>query len=285
MDRRLRYGLLGVGLFLLLFALIERAYAYPRLAKVPLGVYSVPVAEGIGSYFDTGRLEMVRGARLRTTRVVKGDRGAGRPRVAVWDMFLNTVDLDTGRRLSLTQERVVFDRVSGLPVRCCGESPRHDGIMLNFPGGTRLRPDGLPGSLGGQPGVYSIAAAVVLDDDKTMWVEPVTSRIVKGQDHSRQMVRDAAGTTYLTAFDATLTYTDDTVAGNLAAARDDLGGLRLAGVVLPVTAGLVGALLLAVGLLAPASRRPPPAPDRPEPGRGMWVVGRDGVAERPGPGA
>ena len=75
MDRRLRYGLLGVGLFLLLFALIERAYAYPRLAKVPLGVYLVPVAEGIGSYFDTSRLEMVRGARLRTTRVVKGDRG------------------------------------------------------------------------------------------------------------------------------------------------------------------------------------------------------------------
>lgn len=326
MDRRLRYGLLGVGLFLLLFALIERAYTYPRLAKVPLGVYSVPVAEGIGSYFDTSRLEMVRGARLRTTRVVKGDRGAGRPRVAVWDMFLNTVDLDTGRRLSLTQERVVFDRVSGLPVRCCGESPRHDGIMLNFPVGTRqatypfwdpvaarsasgrfvreeqleglrtyrfeqrirgarLRPVDLPGSLGGQPGVDSIAASVVLDDDKTVWVEPVTGRIVKGQDHSRQTVRDAAGTTYLTAFDATLTYTDDTVAGNLAAARDDLGGLRLAGVVLPVTAGLVGALLLAVGLLAPASRRPAPAPDRPEPGRGMWVVGRDGVAERPGPGA
>ncbi len=325
MDRRLRYGLVGVGLFLLFFALIDRVYAYPRLAKVPLDAYSVPVAEGTGSYFDTGELEMVHGARLRTTRVVRGDRRAGSPQVAVWDMFLNTVDLDTGGRVSLIQERVVFDRVSGLPVHCCGETPRHDGIMLNFPFGTRkatypfwdsvaarsapavfvreeqidglrtyrfeqrirgarIRPVDLPGSLAGQPGVDTIAAFLVDDDDKTLWVEPVTGRIIKGQDHSWQTVRDASGVTYLTAFDATLTYTDDTVAGNVAAARDDLAGLRLAGVLLPVTAGLLGALLLAAGLLPPP-RRAPPAPAGPEPGRDLWVVASDGVTERLRPGS
>jgi hypothetical protein len=321
MDRRLRYGLLGVGLFLLLFALLERAYAYPRLAKVPLGVYSVPMAEGTGSYFDAGRLEMVRGARLRSTRVVKGDREAGGPRVAVWDMLLDTVDLDTGRRISLLQERVVFDRVTGRPVRCCGESPRHDGIMLNFPFGTRqasypfwdpvaarsapasfvreelvdglrtyrfqqrirgarIRPVELPGSLAGQPGVDAIAASVVLDSDKTLWVEPVTGRIIKGQDHAHQTVKDASGVTYLTVLDVTLTYTDDTVAGNVAAVRDDLDRLRLAGVVLPAAAGLLGALLLGAGLLGPPARRPPPAPGGPEPGRTLWVVGSDGATER-----
>jgi hypothetical protein len=311
MDRRLRYGLLGVGLLLLLFALLERAYAYPRLARIPLGVYSVPVAEGIGSYFDAGRLEMVREARLRSTRVVKGDREAGGPQVAVWDMLLDTVDLDTGRRISRLRERVVFDRVTGRPVRCCGESPRHDGIVLNFPSGTRqasyplwdpvaarsapatfvreelvdglrtyrfqqrvrgarIRSVELPGSLTGQPG--AIAAFVVLDGDKTLWVEPVTGRIIKGQDHAHQTVKDASGVTYLTALDVTLTDTDDTVAGNVAAARDDLDRLRLAGVVLPASAGLLGVLLLGAGLLGPSARRPPPAPGGPRPGRTLWVV-------------
>ena len=229
MDRRLRYGLVVVGLFLLLFAPIERLYAYPRLAKVPLRIYSVPLAEGTGSYFDLSRLRMVHGARLRSTRVVKGDPRAGGARVAVWDMFLNTVDLETGGAISVVQERVAFDRVSGMPVHCCGEAPRHDGLMLNFPFGTRkatypfwdpvagrsapavfvreeqvmglrtyrfeqrirgarIRPVELPGSLAGQPGMASIAAFLVDDDDKTVWVEPVTGRIIRGQDHSRQTV-------------------------------------------------------------------------------------------------
>jgi hypothetical protein len=325
MDRRLRYGLVGLGLFLLLFALIERVYAYPRLAKVPLGAYSVPLAEGVGSYFDVGKLQMIYDARLRNTRVVKGDPRAGNARVAVWDMFLNTVDLETGGSISVIQERVVFDRVTGMPAHCCGESPRHDGLALNFPFGTRkttypfwdpvakrgapatfvreeqvlglrtyrfeqrirgarIRPVDLPGSLAGRPDVDSIPAILVDDDDKTLWVEPVTGRIIRGQDHSRQTVQDASGITYLTAFDATLTYTDDTVAANVAAARDDIGGLRLAGVVLPVGAALPGALLLAAGLLLPAPRRAPPAPAEPEPGGQWWVVGPDGVVERLHPG-
>jgi hypothetical protein len=325
MDRRLRYGLLGVGLFLLLFAMTERVYAYPRLAKVPLGVYSVPLAEGNGSYFDVGKQQMVHDARLRNTRVVKGDPRAGDPRVAVWDMFHNTVDLETGGRISVIRERVVFDRVTGMPAHCCGESPRHDGLTLNFPFGTRkttyplwdpvarrsapatfvreeqiqglrtyrfeqrirgarIRRVDLPGSLAGRPDLDSIPAFLVDHDDKALWVEPVTGRIIRGQNHSRQTVQDASGITYLTGFDATLTYTDDTVAANVAAARDDLGGLRLAGVVFPVGAALLGALLFAAGMLPPAQRRAPPTPAGPEPGRGWWVVSPGGAIERLHPG-
>jgi hypothetical protein len=132
MDRRLRYGPVRVGL-LPLFARIERLYGYARLAKVLLGVYSVPLADGTGSYFDVSRLRMVHCARLHTTRVVKDESRAGSARVAVWDMFLNTVDLESGGRISVIQERVAFDRVGGMPVRCCGETPRHDGVMLNSP--------------------------------------------------------------------------------------------------------------------------------------------------------
>jgi hypothetical protein len=48
-------------------------------------------------------------------------------------------------------------------------------------------------------------------------------------------------------------------------------------------AALLGALLLAAGLL-PASRRASPAPDKPEPGVGWWAVAPDGTVERLHPG-
>jgi Porin PorA len=293
MGRPLRYALVGVGLFLLLFALIERLYAYPRLAKVPLAPYSVPLAEGVGSYFDVSRLQVVDGANIRNTRVVRGDRDAGSADVAVWDTFINTVDLDGGNRISAIQERSVFHRKTGMPVHCCGESPRHDGLALTFPFptskttyqfwdaiagrsapatfaaeeeilglrtyrfdqrivGARLRPVDLPGPLAGQPDRQSVAAVLVDDDEKSIWVEPDTGRIIKGRDHSRQTVQDATtGKVYLTAFDATLTYTDETVARNVELAKDDVSRLRLARVLLPASAALLGAVLLAAGLWPP----------------------------------
>jgi hypothetical protein len=146
--------------------------------------------------------------------------------------------------------------------------------------GTRIRRVELPGSLAGQPGAASVAAFLV-DDDKAVLVEPVTGRIIREQDHSRQTVQDAGGVTYLTGFDATLTYSDDTVAANVAAAREDLGGLWLARVLLPVGAALLGAALLALGLLVPPPRR---ARAGRRDGEGAWVVSPDGVVRAPPPG-
>jgi hypothetical protein len=186
-------------------------------------------------------------------------------------------------------------------VHCCGEQPRHDGIILTFPFPTRkttyqmwdtsaqrsapvsfvdeedinglrtyrfeqhipgahLRSIDLPGPLAGQPGLTSVPSVLVDDDDKSIWVEPTTGRIIKGQDHSRQTIQDpTTGKVFLTAFDATLTYTDQTVASNVALAGDDLSGLRLARVVLPGTSALLGIVLLALGLLVPPRRTVPHA--------------------------
>jgi hypothetical protein len=233
--------------------------------------------------------------------VVKGDRKAGNSKVAVWDQFFNTVDLNAGNRINAIQERVVFDRVTGGAVHCCGEAPRHEGIVLTFPFPTKkttyqmwdtsaarsapasfvaeeeidglrtyrfeqriaaahLRSVDLPGPLAGQPGVTSVSAVLVDDDEKSIWVEPTTGRIIKGQDHSRQTVQDpTSGKEYLTAFDATLTYNDQTVASNVALAKEDLDGLRLARVVLPGTSALLGLALLALGLLVPPRRSVPHA--------------------------
>jgi len=301
MGRRVRYAVVAVGLFLLFFAVVERLYAYPRLAKVPLNPYSQPQADGSGTYFDVSKLRVVDGASLRNTRVVKGDSKAGSSKVAVWDQFFNTVDLDGGNRINAIQERVVFDRVTGQAVHCCGETPRHEGIIITFPFPTRkttyqmwdtsaasaapasfvaeeeidglrtyrfeqpivaarLRSVDLPGPLAGQPGVTSVSAVLVDDDEKSIWVEPTTGRIIKGQDHSRQTVQDpTSGRVYLTAFDATLTYNDQTVASNVALAREDLDGLRLARVVLPGASALLGLALLALGLLVPPRRSVPHA--------------------------
>jgi hypothetical protein len=301
MSRGVRYAVFAVGLFLLLFAVIERVYAYPRLAKVPLNPYSQPQADGTGTYFDVSKLRVVDGASLRNTRVVKGDPRAGSSKVAVWDQFFNTVDLNGGNRINAIQERVVFDRKTGMAVHCCGETPRHEGIILTFPfptkkttyqmwdtsaarsapasfvaeeeidglktyrfeqriPGARLRSVDLPGPLAGQPGLTSVPGVLVDDDEKSIWVEPTTGRIIKGQDHSRQTVQDpTTGKVYLTAFDATLTYNDQTIAANVALAKEDLDGLRLARVLLPGVSALLGVALLALALLLPPRRSVPHA--------------------------
>jgi Porin PorA len=323
MNRRLRYVLVGLGLFLLFFGVIERAFVYPRLANIPRSVYAVPVAEGTASYFDTVTAQIIQYASLRNTRVVKGDRHAGNGKVAVWDTFINTVDMNRGKRISLIQERVAFDRLTAMPVHCCRETPTHEGLVLNFPfpthktsypfwneftgraypvlysgeedvnglrtyrfeqhiRGGRISSIDLPGSLAGRPGVHTVPASLILDDDKTIWVEPSTGRIIKGREDQHQLVQDASGNTYLTAFDGTLTWTDDTVASNVRLARHDLSQLRMGAVLLPAGGILLGVVLLVVGLLLPLRR-----PAEPRGAHEPWPPSRpDGgprEAQRPAP--
>ena len=138
MGRRVGYVLVFVGLFLLFFGILERAYAYPRLKKAPLDQYSQPVAVGTGSYFnrDVRVLREVQGAQLKNIRTVRGDVKAGSSDVAVWDSFSTTLASDGGL-IQAIQERIALDRVTAESVHCCGENPRHEGLTLKFPFDTR----------------------------------------------------------------------------------------------------------------------------------------------------
>ena len=134
MGRRVGYVLVFLGLLLLFFGILERAYAYPRLKKAPLDEYDKPVAVGTGTYFNPSpdKLREISGVGLTNIRTVRGDVKAGSRDVAVWDTFITTLAADGGL-VQATQERIALDRVSAESVHCCGENPRHEGLTLKFP--------------------------------------------------------------------------------------------------------------------------------------------------------
>jgi Porin PorA len=116
----------------------------------------------------------------------------------------------------------------------------------------------LPGSLAGDPSVATVQTNIVYSNVKTIWVEPTTGIIVKGQQDVSQVLETTGGQQVLTLLDAVLTYDDATVDANAADAADSIGQLRLLSTILPIGAVLLGLVLLVVGLVllrAPEGRR------------------------------
>jgi hypothetical protein len=144
-SRRLRTVLAGLGAFLVVFGLLLRFYAAPRLIAAPADFYAViSLADPNASYFDQGTLTTVRNATLTYTNTIRGDPAAGTGSVAVWDSY--TVLQDPRRKIQLqtTFQRSAFDRRTGELSNCCGASVnddtqvRQDGIGVVFwPIGTR----------------------------------------------------------------------------------------------------------------------------------------------------
>jgi hypothetical protein len=116
----------------------------------------------------------------------------------------------------------------------------------------------VPGSLAGDPNADSVHTNIVYSNVKTIWVEPATGIIVKGQQDVSQVLETLDGQRVLTALDALLTYNDATVKSNARDAADGASQLRLLSTILPLGAGLLGLVLLVVGMVllrAPEGRR------------------------------
>jgi hypothetical protein len=122
-----------------------------------------------------------------------------------------------------------------------------------------LGPQEIPGSLAGDPGVASVQTNIVYSNVKTIWVEPATGIIVKGQQAVSQVLEPTSGGgKVLTLLDGVLTYDDATVRANAKDASDGAGQLRMLSTVLPIGALVVGLVLLVIGLVllrAPEGRR------------------------------
>ncbi|MFQ6172586.1 DUF3068 domain-containing protein [Oryzobacter sp. R7] len=88
--------------------------------------------------------------------------------------------------------------------------------------------------------------------EKTMWVDPRTGSIIDQNESQTRTVADT-GDTFL---QLDYGFTDETVAANVAAAKDNGSRLALLTSTVPLVGGLVGLVALAVGiLLARTSRR------------------------------
>ena len=115
---------------------------------------------------------------------------------------------------------------------------------------------GVPGHLLDRPGV--VDAEHTYATTRTFWVEPVSGVIVGAEESQRQLLRTTDGAEAV-VLDATFALDAKTVAEAVDTARYVQRVVRLLEVIVPLLACLVGAALLALGLLRPRPR--PPAPD------------------------
>jgi hypothetical protein len=113
-------------------------------------------------------------------------------------------------------------------------------------------PREVPPALVGRTGTAALPAELVYTNTRTVWVEPVTGSIVRGQEQQKQVLRVEGADT--TVFEARLSFTDKTVTEQVKGAEEKKGDITLISVVAPLALGGLGVLLLIVGLLL--SRRP-----------------------------
>ncbi|MEU4531155.1 DUF3068 domain-containing protein [Micromonospora ureilytica] len=118
----------------------------------------------------------------------------------------------------------------------------------------------VPGSLLGSS-EQTVTAGRFYANTRTLWVEPDSGVIVKGQEKQSQTLRDATGADKIKIIDADLAFTEDTQKQQAKAAKDARGQINLLTIVVPIVLGLLGLALVLLGLylVIRAARRGPDA--------------------------
>src|SRR5262249_29957864 len=94
---------------------------------------------------------------------------------------------------------------------------------------------------GGQGGMQ-----VIYSDTKDVWVEPTTGVIVKVRDQQHKVLEDANGKSIQVLLDGDFNTEDASVKAAVDSAKSNTMQLKLLGVYLPVTLGVVGLVLVIV---------------------------------------
>jgi hypothetical protein len=105
----------------------------------------------------------------------------------------------------------------------------------------------VPGSLVGSTDP-DVKAPEFYSNTRTVWVEPVTGAVVKGQEQQKQTLRASDGTDKVTLIDATIGFTPANIADSVRIAKDGKSQLNLVLVTIPLVGLVLGLILLALGL-------------------------------------
>jgi hypothetical protein len=135
--RTLGYVSLILGFTLLFLAPFFRWYALPRVDKAPTDVYDKIVSVGSGRYFDAKSFSVTNTRPLQNISIAKGNPAGSTHDVAVVSVFQRTVDVQSGTDIDYALDTYAFNRDTGYAVHCCGDKPRHEGLTLKFPFGTK----------------------------------------------------------------------------------------------------------------------------------------------------
>jgi Porin PorA len=110
----------------------------------------------------------------------------------------------------------------------------------------------VPGDLIGEEGA-TVQASIFYNNTRTVWVEPLTGVIVKGQEKLHQTFRNSAGEDRVTLIGVTLTFNGATQKQQADLAKDGRSKANLVGLYAPLGLGIVG--LIMIGLAAAPLRR------------------------------
>lgn len=126
---------------------------------------------------------------------------------------------------------------------------------------TKIGAYDVPANLAGGTGSATVNAARMYQTVRTVWVEPYTGSIVKGQEQQRQFLRGPDGQAGTVLLDGTLTFTPDTVTAQVADAKRNRASVRLLSTTGPWLLGGLGVVLVLAGLILmflPRGRVPAP---------------------------
>ncbi len=133
MGRKTGLVLIGVGVFLLVLALLSKFYAYNRLAVAPPGQDTTTHSAGSNATIFDIASQGEKQTNLISTQNVVGDPNASSQatnqngkQVVVWETLIFTNPPgqkvnDKNPPLSATHDRVAFDAHTGEAIDCCGQ--------------------------------------------------------------------------------------------------------------------------------------------------------------------
>ena len=277
--------LLFLGSFLLVVGLLARFWAPGEVKKTPLDVNSVMRLTGEGLLFDCTALVSTP---VRASSVTHADSAKSDDDVVVFQNSSCLVKNPDGkapdcvsagdpqeRLISASTTHFATDRVTALAVNDARYLPADatavEGLVNKFPFDVEQKDypfwDGLTGQavpavFSGEEDldgvhVYRFVVNVVDGDitigsdpgkyttEKTMWVDATTGSILKQTEHQ---IRKMAATGQ-TVLDLNFGFTPETVANNVADAKDNGSRLTLLTRTVPLVGIIGGVLLLVVGFL------------------------------------
>jgi hypothetical protein len=131
---------------------------------------------------------------------------------------------------------------------------------------TQIQTQEVPGSLVGET-APSVQAPVFYSTTRTVWVEPKTGVIVKGNEQNKTTLRDTAGQDKATVIQYDLTFDDATQKSQAKLAKDNITKINTVTLWLPLLGLVLGIILILAGLvlMRAADRARPDGPRDEEP--------------------
>jgi DUF3068 family protein len=113
---------------------------------------------------------------------------------------------------------------------------------------TQIQTNEVPGSLVGET-APSVQAPVFYSTTRTVWVEPKTGVIVKGNEQNKTTLRNSAGEDKATVIQYDLTFDNDTQQNQAKLAKDNITKINTVTLWLPLLGLVLGLILIAAGLI------------------------------------